>query len=191
MLNPKEQAKASEYYSKNYQGKILCTLCLAACADEDKFLVHLEASKHQKRLKQLAINKARSEKIREEEKAGWGQKKMMNAAQLQQCWRPQYSHRTEYDPQRNKTKVWIDVVYRNVSEDSRPLHRWLNTHEQQQEPHDQGVVYLLIACEQYETVGFKFPSKLPRPSTSEAESGVYDCQWDPLKKIYSLFFVLG
>ncbi|RNF16354.1 uncharacterized protein Tco025E_05198 [Trypanosoma conorhini] len=128
--------------------------------------------------------------------------------------RPQFNYCTENDPELFQTKVWLEFFFPQAAAGVRPLHRWRSAREQEMErPPDDSVVYLLVACEGYVTIAVKFPSKLPRTSASAAaagaaktmappggdaavpasdeEEGRYHCSWDPLKKVYSLFFILG
>ncbi|EAN86808.1 hypothetical protein TcYC6_0000430 [Trypanosoma cruzi] len=128
--------------------------------------------------------------------------------------RPQFNYCTENDPELFQTKVWMEFFFPQAAAGVRPLHRWRSAREQDMErPPDDSVVYLLLACEGYVTIAVKFPSKLPRTSASSSvgmtaktmapygsdvavtasdeEEGRYHCSWDPLKKVYSLFFILG
>ncbi|EPY28482.1 splicing factor 3A subunit 2 [Strigomonas culicis] len=104
---------------------------------------------------------------------------------------------------------------------SRPLHRWLSAREQYVEvPPDDYFMYLVVACEGYRTVALKFPAKALRsqagdvlvyePGRSAARTGeatddersaeeegertevpAYYCDWNPLTRVYALFFVLS
>lgn len=112
---------------------------------------------------------------------------------------PLYSFRTEHDEVAFRTKVWVDVMYTQAEEGTRPLHRWLSAREQLVErPADDYFVYLLFACEGYATMAIKVPAKAtrsqPRMVLQEADgstSDAYWCAWDSLRKVYSLFFVLS
>ncbi|KEG09473.1 splicing factor 3A subunit 2 [Trypanosoma grayi] len=113
-----------------------------------------------------------------------------------------------------QTKVWLEFFFPQAVAGARPLHRWRSAREQEMErPPDDDVVYLLVACEGYMTVALKFPARLPRTSAAvptmpswgygtaaaagggtgntDEEEGKYRCNWDPLKKVYSLFFIIG
>ncbi|KAG5512442.1 hypothetical protein GH5_08406 [Leishmania sp. Ghana 2012 LV757] len=112
---------------------------------------------------------------------------------------PLYSFRTEHDEVLYRTKVWVEVMFTQAEEGTRPLHRWLSAREQHVEkPADDYFVYLLFACEGYATIALKFPSNAnrsqPRDVLEEADGSTSEahwCSWDPLKKVYSLFFVLS
>lgn len=95
-----------------------------------------------------------------------------------------------------QTKVWLEFVFSKAEEGTRPLHRWLSAREQHVEtPADDYYTYLLLACEGYTTVALKFPAKLHRTQEGDASDArgesVYHCWWDPLRKEYSLYFVLS
>jgi hypothetical protein len=78
--------------------------------------------------------------------------------------------------------------------EGRPLHRWMNTYEQRVEPRDDAKMYLVFACEPYETVSFVFPSGL-RMSTADnsdpSDIQRYYCRWDATDRSYTLIFILG
>ncbi|KAG8342881.1 putative Zinc finger of C2H2 type Pre mRNA splicing factor SF3a complex subunit 2 (Prp11) [Trypanosoma vivax] len=122
--------------------------------------------------------------------------------------KPSFHYCTEHDPEQFQTKVWIEVYFPQAVEGARPLHRWRSAREQEVErPPDDNVVYLLVACEGYMTIALKFPAKIPRTSASTAmglwdhgaggsrktdeEEGKYRSSWDPIKKVYELFFIMG
>lgn len=112
---------------------------------------------------------------------------------------PLYAFRTEHDAVAFRTKVWIDVMFTQAEEGTRPLHRWLSAREQHMEkPADDYFVYLLFACEGYATISLKFPAQANRSEAGEvleeadgSYSEAYLCSWDPLRKVYSMFFVLS
>ncbi|KPI85349.1 hypothetical protein ABL78_5604 [Leptomonas seymouri] len=112
---------------------------------------------------------------------------------------PLFSFRTEHDAIAFRTKVWIDVMFPQAEEGTRPLHRWLSAREQHVEkPADAYFLYLLFACEGYATISLKFPSQATRSEAGdvleEADGSyteAYMCSWDPLRKVYSMFFVLS
>jgi hypothetical protein len=79
----------------------------------------------------------------------------------------------------------------SVSDERRPLHRWRGAREQEIEKVNDAWIYLLVACEGYDTVALKFPAALPRTNEADIEAECYKCTWDPLSKKYSLFFVVG
>lgn len=112
---------------------------------------------------------------------------------------PLYSFRTEHDDRFFRTKVWIEVIYPLAEEGTRPLHRWLSSREQQVDtPPDDYYVYLLVACEGYVTIAMRFPANAKRSQAGdiiEESDGVsaagHLCSWDPLRKTYSLYFVIS
>ena len=112
---------------------------------------------------------------------------------------PLYAFRTEHDEVAFRTKVWIDVMFTQAEDGTRPLHRWLSAREQRMEaPADDYFLYLLFACDGYATIALKFPAQAKRSEAGEvleeadgSYSEAYLCSWDPLRKVYSLFFVLS
>lgn len=113
------------------------------------------------------------------------------------------SHPPHSPPSPFMTKVWLDFVFSNAEDGTRPLHRWLSAREQHMDlPADDYFVYLLVACQGYTTVAIKFPARLARSQAGDVAAAtgsggddgrgesVFHCMWDQLRKEYSLFFTL-
>lgn len=76
---------------------------------------------------------------------------------------------------------------------NRPMHRWMNTYEQTVETRDDNKVYLVFACEPYESIAFTFPSRLvPSEFTANHNRNTehFFCEWDPIARRYYLLFTL-
>lgn len=218
------QARCDPYYKRNHMGHVVCTLCDVCCSDDNNFIKHLAGKTHSLQLERLERSANREKRLAEEEELNKEamrraeQEKATRELLLQQTsaphassvtsfapfGRPEFHYCTEHDPELYQTKVWLEFYFPQAVEGARPLHRWRSAREQEVEkPPNDDVVYLLVACEGYMTVGLKFPSKLPRTSSgltswggygnagSDEEKGRYRCSWDPVKKLYELFFIIG
>ena len=76
---------------------------------------------------------------------------------------------------------------------SRPLHRWLNTYEQNVEARDPSKQYLVFACEPYDSLAYAFPSNLnvsTAENTDAKDIQRYFCRWNPVDKTYLLMFTV-
>lgn len=205
--DPAVQAKTSPYYERNNMGRVMCKLCRVACGDESSFLVHLEGKTHRLELERkdrTAVKRAREEeddrayaKIASGEAAKQLLAKSAGGASsfVPTFGRPQFHHQMEsqVDPNTGKPqcRVWLEFVYPQAAEHSRPLHRWRSSREQEVEKVDVNVVYLLVACEGYQTIALKFPSKFARTGPEDIEEGKFKVSWDAIKKVYSLFFMMS
>nr|CCC89449.1 conserved hypothetical protein [Trypanosoma congolense IL3000] len=216
-FDPSAQARCDPYYKRNHMGHVVCTLCDVRCSDDNNFIKHLSGKTHRLQLERLERGANREKRLAEEEelnkeaKRRAEQEKATRELLLQQAaasqtavtsfapfGRPEYHYCTEHDPEVFQTKVWLEFYFPQAVEGTRPLHRWRSAREQDVErPINDDVVYLLVACEGYMTVGLKFPAKLHRTTGRAAGvgegdgSGGYRCHWDPVKRVYELFFILG
>ena len=191
-------ASRNEYYTRNHQGHAYCKLCTLDCHTSEKFLSHIDGNKHQKMLKNVAQQKAMKAKMEADEREAFRAKEAANSGRLglagnaDQLEEPSYptpygpptfKYNVESNPATHECKVWFEVTFDKLADGSRPLHKWLSTFEQQMEPEDASMVFLVIAAEGYESISFKFPSKLAR---REGET-----KWNGASKVYKMHFVVG
>lgn len=85
---------------------------------------------------------------------------------------PRYEFRTEHDSVQFVTKIWLEFFFPHAQDGTRPVHRWVSSHEQQMEKpanaEDRNYfIYLLIACEGYTTAALKFPVDAKRTTEEE------------------------
>jgi splicing factor 3A subunit 2 len=222
MQNATSRAKASEYYDKNHLGQPMCRLCSTQHRDDDNFVVHLESKRHQTNLR--AVERAKTQYAKEQSAAIMLQDQMrhqehranmeaqlgtVSGAPQQQkkrrgpvVGRPNVKYHTEPLPDGRACKVMFELDYPLAPAEAddgmalRPLHQWLNAHAQSVEPRNDELVYLVFACESYESVAYTFPAHLPVTTAESVRhhaepEQLYYCSWDPLKKIYTLMFVIG
>jgi splicing factor 3A subunit 2 len=226
--NLTQRSKANEWYGKNHLGQILCRLCSTQHRDDENFIVHLESQRHAKNLQ--SIERAKEQHMREQEALKALQAKqqhdehaeMINGAlggvavgggpsgpggprRAPRIGKPSVNYHVEPDHATGRCKVLFELGYPLAATDGddaamRPLHRWLNTYEQSVEAKDDGTVYLVFACEPYETVAYAFPARLPistadsnakRAASDEAAEDEYLCRWDAVRKVYTLMFTIG
>lgn len=204
-FDPTAQAKSNPYYERNNMGRVMCTLCRVACGDESNFLVHLEGKTHRLELERkdrVALKRAREEaddKAYAKIVSGEAAKELLaksggsTPAVVATFGRPVVQHQLEPFSENGKAhcRVWLEFQYPQAADHSRPLHRWRSSREQEMEKVDDSVVFLLVACEGYQTVALKFPSKLSRTSATDTEDGTYRAAWDAVRKVYTLFFIMS
>lgn len=232
-----EAAQKSEYFKRNHMGKATCSLCNVCCNDESNFLNHINGKTHAFSLERFRQQKIRQEVQEAEEKRNLeasqrARQEENERALLRQGVNPglagtstglsvgippligvhgvpEYTFKTEHDPIRFVTKIWLDFFFRQAEPGTRPNHRWVSASEQKVEPYSSTdkdyYIYLLVACEGYTTVGLKFPTEAKRTSDEEisgkssyaktdVQSGElmprYRKNWNELHRQYSLFFEL-
>ena len=205
-LDPAAQARSDPYYERNNMGRVMCTLCRVACGDESNFLVHLEGKTHRlelerkdrvalKRAREEADDKAYAKIVSGEAAKALLAKGSSSSAPIASFGRPVMQHQLEpfHSEQggSQQCRVWLEFQFPQAADHSRPLHRWRSSREQEMEKVDDAVVYLLVACEGYQTVALKFPSKLTRTTSSDTEEGKYRASWDAVRKVYTLFFIIS
>lgn len=84
--------------------------------------------------------------------------------------------------------ITFEVDYPEVEADCQPRHRFMSSFEQKIEPADKNYQYLLLACDPYETIGFKIPNQ-----PIDKRDGRFYTNWDKERKkfVLQLFFVDG
>mmetsp|Transcript_31757 Transcript_31757/g.69764 ORF Transcript_31757/g.69764 Transcript_31757/m.69764 type:complete len:230 (+) Transcript_31757:1-690(+) len=162
------------YLMRNHLGSYECKLCLTLHTNEANYLAHTQGKKHQAGLaKRAAMEKKRA---REEgttgtggssgpmpmTKAGVGASSTTKRQQRVRIGRPGYEITKSRDPRTNQRCLTFYVDYPEVDDPNatQPRHRFMSAYEQRVEsPPDRRYQYLLVACEPYETVGFKIPNE--------------------------------
>ena len=200
-FDPVAQAHANGYFERHYTGRVKCTLCSVVCSDEANFLTHIQGKRHSLQLELIQRNAMKRARVEEEEqltrqaqaKAASKQagQDLLASRPIAAFGCPTYRMRTEPDAALCLCKVWLEFEFRSVSDERRPLHRWKSSREQEMEKIDDAWVYLLVGCEGYDTVALKFPASLPRTSEVDIDTARFKCSWEPLSKLYSLFFIIG
>merc|ERR1712085_81535 len=72
--------------------------------------------------------------------------------------RPGYRVTKEGDPETQQKALLFEIEYPEALEKIRPRHRFMSAYEQKIDAPDPNSQYLLVACEPYETIGFKVPN---------------------------------
>lgn len=198
-MDIKQKVVGHKYYGgENHQGKVKCSLCNVACEDIDRLFGHFNGQKHaknEKRLERDAFKRQREDEAQRamDDEARQRRENLhgsFQAAVAAPYGKPEFMHQTETVANGTRCKVWLSVEYPKASDGTRPLYRWKNAREQEMEAPDEHVLYLLVACEGYQTIAFTFP-KAPITGVDDIAKGEYKCNWDPQSKKYSLFFVVG
>lgn len=202
-LDPVAIAKAHPNYARNHMGKVMCSLCNVVCTDEPHFLAHIEGKRHSTELQSRVLRDVKLKRQLQEEEEYQAAKARAESLKssdrllktsggrvtLAPHGKPTHSFRTDTDLEKQQCKVWLDFYFGVVAEETRPLHRWRSAREVSDDPTDD-MIYLIVACEGYESVAMKFP-KVPRTTEADIDSGAYRAHWDPTRKVYSLYFIIG
>lgn len=201
MKNTLDLARESPYYKRNHVGKITCTLCNIYCNDENNFIKHISGKTHTLSIERIEQTERRQRRLQEEEKrnleayeraqleekarelviqqgnqGGGGKQSGISSFSPLTPFTgihglPQFAFKTEHDPVRFSTKIWLEFFFPHAEEGTRPGHRWLSAREQRMESNNNQdkdyFVYLLVACEGYTTAALKFPSGAERTTEEE------------------------
>jgi splicing factor 3A subunit 2 len=95
---------------------------------------------------------------------------------------------------RMQSRITFTIEFPLAAPTSRPMHRWMNTFEQNVEAKDSSKQYLVFACEPYESIAFAFPSSISVATADNSDNKDvqrYYCEWNPIKKTYFLRFQVG
>ena len=158
------------YLMRNHLGSYECKLCLTLHTNEANYLAHTQGKKHQSGLaKRAAMEKKRARE--ENEYTDTGPMPLTSSAasasssrrrQRVRIGRPGYEITKSRDPNTNQRCLTFYLDYPEVDDPlaTQPRHRFMSAFEQRVEsPPDRRYQYLLVACEPYETVGFKIPNE--------------------------------
>jgi splicing factor 3A subunit 2 len=206
------RAKQNEWYSKNHMGRIVCKLCTTEHRDEANFLTHIDARRHTLNLEKIA----KAKEIYERERDATQRLRQMSAhdshaaamaglsggagitatsglassSKLPTVGRPVVKGPL-FEQQNGVCKVFFEVHYPLASSDglSRPMHKWMSAREQSVETLDDSVIYLVFACNPYDSIAYTFPANAAISEFASVKSAdVYHCDWDPVGKTYTLMF---
>jgi splicing factor 3A subunit 2 len=98
--------------------------------------------------------------------------------------RPGYEVSKSRDPETNARCLTFELHYPELDDPRsvQPRHRFMSAFEQRVEtPPDKNYQYLLVACDPYETVGFKIPNE-----PIDREEGKFVSNWDVEAKVFTL-----
>ena len=174
------------YLMRNHLGTYECKLCLTLHTNEANYLSHTQGKKHQAGLARRAAMEAKLARQKGETDVMMPMRSTaVSRSQTKvKIGRPGYEVSKSRDPETNARCLTFELHYPEL-DDARtrqPRHRFMSAYEQRVEtPPDNNYQYLLIACDPYETVGFKIPNekidKLP---------GKFVTNWDVEAKVFTL-----
>ncbi|KAJ2799546.1 CWF complex protein sap62, partial [Coemansia helicoidea] len=95
--------------------------------------------------------------------------------------RPGYKVTKIRDPQARQLGLLFEVTYPEVTEETKPRHRFMSAFEQHVEPPNSQYQYLLFAADPYETIAFKVQSR-----EVDMRPGRFWSHWDPDTRKFTL-----
>ena len=163
------------YLMKNHVGSFECKLCLTLHNHEGNYLAHTQGKRHQTNLARRAAKEAshaptkaipvRAQPLRRAVKIG----------------RPGYKVIKQRDPSNGAKSILFKICYPEHAEGLQPRHRFMSSYEQKLEAPNKEYQYLLIACDPYETIGFKIPNK-----EIDKREGRFYTKWEPNGKDFTV-----
>jgi len=174
------------YLMRNHLGTYECKLCLTLHTNEANYLSHTQGKKHQAGLARRAAMEAKMAKQNEATDVMMALRTGTQVSQAQskvKIGRPGYEVSKSRDPDTNARCLTFELHYPELDGGNRqPRHRFMSAYEQRVEtPPDNNYQYLLIACEPYETVGFKIPNE-----KIDKGEGKFVTNWDVDSKMFTL-----
>lgn len=156
------------YLLRNHLGGLECRLCLTLHTNEGSYLAHTQGKKHQTNLARRAAREARE--------TAYDSNKLLTAAPTDtvpkktffKIGRPGYRITKVREPLLNGAEdgsiggrlgLLFQISLPEIKEGVKPIHRFMSSFEQRQEPADRAFQYLLVAAEPYETIAFKIQSR--------------------------------
>ena len=176
------------YLMRNHLGTYECKLCLTLHTNEANYLSHTQGKKHQAGLARRAMMEKKLAKQKNETDVMLPMRSTTTTAQTQQTkvkiGRPGYEVSKSRDPVTNQRCLSFELHYPELDDprNRQPRHRFMSAYEQRVEsPPDGNYQYLLLACDPYETVGFKIPNE-----KIDKGEGKFVTNWDVEAKVFTL-----
>ena len=174
---------------RNHLGTYECKLCLTLHTNEANYLSHTQGKKHQAGLARRAAMEAKLARQKGDTDVMMPLRSSTQSARggLQtkvKIGRPGYEVSKSRDPDTNRRCLTFELHYPelNDSRNTQPRHRFMSAYEQRVEtPPDGKYQYLLVACDPYETVGFKIPNE-----KIDRGEGKFVTNWDVDAKVFTL-----
>lgn len=197
------------YLLRNHLGGLECRLCLTLHTNEGSYLAHTQGKKHQTNLARRAAREARE--------TAYDSNRLLTAAPTDtvpkktffKIGRPGYritKVREPYpavDDNSNSNSnvggrlgLLFQISLPEIKDGVKPLHRFMSSFEQKQEPADRAFQYLVVAAEPYETIAFKIQSKeiarqdglltASLPNSRARQEPPTWSHWDPDSKSFSI-----
>lgn len=164
------------YYMRNHLGQIECRLCLTLHPNEGNYLAHTQGKRHQQNLAKRAAKEAADRPA-----APAPARRAAVRKGGVKIGRPGYRVTKQFDPEARMRSLLFQIEYPEISEGTRPRHRFMSGYEQRVEAADKAHQYLLFAAEPYEVIAFKIPNEVV-----SKDEGRFVTHWDPDARVFSL-----
>ncbi|KAJ1730581.1 CWF complex protein sap62 [Coemansia biformis] len=143
------------YFMRNHLGSYECKLCLTLHTNEGSYLAHTQGKKHQTNLARRAARDARDNEAAPT-RTSTAPRVRRNVVKI---GRPGYKVTKIRDPQTRQFGLLFEITYPEVTEETKPRHRFMSAFEQHVEAPNSQYQYLLFAADPYETIAFKVQSR--------------------------------
>ncbi|PKI83505.1 CWF complex protein sap62 [Malassezia vespertilionis] len=198
------------YVLRNHVGSIECRLCLTVHANEGSYLAHTQGKKHQTNLARRAAKDAQDSQSDDPNMLALPPATVAPKKSFVKIGRPGYKITKVREPffdagagddagverAGGRMGLIFEVSLPEIKEDVLPIHRFMSSYEQKQEPPNRAFQYLVIAAEPYETIAFKIQSREidradtltldgPRGPQQSIEPGTWSF-WDSENKVYTV-----
>ncbi|PIA19690.1 hypothetical protein COEREDRAFT_78989 [Coemansia reversa NRRL 1564] len=148
--------ESDPYFMRNHLGSYECKLCLTLHTNEGSYLAHTQGKKHQTNLARRAARDAKEHENSAPTPARTTPRVKKNVVKI---GRPGYKVTKIRDPQTKQFGLLFEITYPEVTDDTKPRHRFMSAYEQHVEAPNSQYQYLLFAAEPYETIAFKIQSR--------------------------------
>ncbi|CAO1632286.1 unnamed protein product [Jaminaea pallidilutea] len=177
------------YILRNHLGSLECRLCLTLHTNEGSYLAHTQGKKHQTNLARRAAREAKENAQQQGPLGllTAGPMDTVPKKQFIKIGRPGYKitkvrepmvdrrqgdddgaggagagangNDDDDDGESGRIGLLFQIQYPEIKPGVKPLHRFMSSFEQHQEPQNRSWQYLVVAAEPYETVAFKLQSR--------------------------------
>jgi len=164
------------YFLRNHLGGYECKLCLTLHTNEGSYLAHTQGKKHQINLARRAAKEKQDATIQPQPNVSSGPKKTVKIGT------PGYRVSKRKAEGSDQKALLFEIEYPEAPDKKKPRHRFMSAYEQKVEPPDSKFQYLLVACEPYETVGFKVPNM----EIDKEDPTKFYTNWDKTRKMLTM-----
>lgn len=142
------------YFMRNHLGSYECKLCMSIHGNEGNYLAHTQGKRHQTNLARRASMDAKAA-------AAASRSAIPITRQVKHVVRigkPAYKVTKSREAGTGQRGLLFEVEYPDAEVGLQPRHRFMSAFEQRVEPADKAWQYLVLACDPYDSIGFKIPN---------------------------------
>ncbi|KAJ1900271.1 CWF complex protein sap62 [Kickxella alabastrina] len=172
--------ESDPYFMRNHLGSYECKLCLTLHNNEGSYLAHTQGKKHQANLARRAALDAKESENAAPTRATTAPRVKKNVVKI---GRPGYKVTKIRDPNTKQFGLLFEITYPEVTDDTKPRHRFMSAYEQRIEAPNKQFQYLIFAAEPYETIAFKVQSR-----EVDMRPGKFWSHWDKDTRKFTLQF---